>query len=129
MSRDNNQEWYEMQKKKDFIKEKNIAHEVEIYFNKLVWGPILNLPFFIYLHLIHEFCANIVEKDKFSRNFVESYVREVGTWLCLEYIAQILGYANTRLDVKFKKHFMTPIGWKLNKLGNRFGIESEWGEK
>lgn len=74
--------------------------KVQEQFDRLRWGPILNFPSFIYPNLVRDFYANIIDKDKFSGNFVESHVRSRRLALPRAYIAQALGCVNLMLSLR-----------------------------
>lgn len=73
--------WYEVREKKKLIMERNIAPEVEAYINltkhleRLGWAHILILSEVIFPELVKVFYANVIDKDKFSSNFIEFTVR------------------------------------------------------
>lgn len=105
-----------------------MADEVEAYFHvneqfaKLGWAPILRLPHYIYPKLVREFYANVVDKEKYSGDFLESYVRGRRLVVTRGVIAQILRCRDDGSNVKLRKGFYWPGTWNRAQAADRFHV-------
>lgn len=123
-----NQQWYETRKTKYIRKEKNASLEVEAYFHiserlaRLGWNSMLRLLKYIYPDLVRKFYANLVDKDKYSGNFIESYVRCRHLALSCVTITEVLGCWNEGQDIKLRKGFYTSSSKNITQVHDRFKV-------
>lgn len=92
---------------------------------RIGWDSMLQFPEYIYPNLVKEFYANVVDKDKYNGNFIESYIR--GRHLALGWIiiAEALGCWNGDSDVKLRKGFYTHSSCSITQATEHFNVSSD----